>query len=112
MNVLHPYEVSMLGFSFEKKYGYRCKLSNIKDSTRYVLGQEGSTYTPTSNKLKYSHLLSGDSKGYRYYTELQLTFDVIGAQCARQRTPYIINQFDTNTIQYSNIYNTTTNKWT
>ena len=110
MNVLHPYAVGMLGFSFDKKYGYRCKLSNIKDSTRYILGKEDtSTESTTSPKLKRTHKIGSDSEGYRYYTELQLTFDVLGAQCARQKEPFIA---EFNAQGYiSNTYNGSNNKW-
>lgn len=90
MNLLHPYAVEMLSFSFEPKYGYKCKLSNIKDSTRYIVGKEGAITSTSNSNLQVTHLPDGDGSGYRYYTELQLTFDVIGAQCARQITPTII----------------------
>jgi len=90
MNLLHPYSVDMLSFSFEPKYGYECKLSTIKDSTRYVLGKEVSQTSASSTNLEYSRLNGGDGDGYRYYTELTLTFDVIGKQCAKQISPYII----------------------
>lgn len=93
MNLLHPYAVNMLAFSFEPKYGYECKLSNIKDSTRYVLGTEDHTTSVESSNLKYSQLNTGNTSGYRYYTELTLTFDVIGKQCAKQIAPYIITDW-------------------
>lgn len=108
MNLLHPYTVDMLQFSFDKKYGYKCKLSNVKDSTRYVLGKEGTPSTSVSNKLLYAHLEDHDGEGYRYYTELTLTFDVIGAQCARQIEPTIIEFNDTNKIDLSTY---TTSLW-
>lgn len=93
MNLLHPYAVDMLSFDFEPKYGYECKLANIKDSTRYVLGKEtiSSTHNTNSN-LKFSQLATGNGEGYRYYTELTLTFEVIGKQCAKQRTPLNITE--------------------
>jgi len=90
MNVLHPYELGMLSFSFEKKYGYKCKLSNIKDSTRYVVGKEKVVTTTDNTNLRYSHKEGANGDGYRYYTELNLTFDVIGKQCARQIVPTIV----------------------
>lgn len=93
MNLLHPYSVDMLSFSFEPKYGYECKLSTIKDSTRYVLGKEVSQTSASSTNLEYSRLNGGDGDGYRYYTELTLTFDVIGKQCAKQISPYIIEDW-------------------
>lgn len=93
MNLLHPYSVDMLSFSFEPKYGYECKLSTIKDSTRYVLGKEISQTSTSSTNLKFSKLNGGNGDGYRYYTELTLTFDVIGKQCAKQISPYIIEDW-------------------
>ena len=62
--VLHPYEINMLGFSFEQDYGYMVKLSKIQDSIRWVIGKDSN-----NNDL--------------YYTELQLTFDVQGDAVAR-----------------------------
>ena len=93
MNLLHPYSVDMLSFSFEPKYGYECKLSTIKDSTRYILGKEVSQTSTSSDNLKFSRLNGGDGDGYRYYTELTLTFDVIGKQCAKQISPYLIEEW-------------------
>ena len=89
MNLLHPYEINMLSFSFEKTYGYYCKLQAIKDSTRSVVGCEYNTTPETSNNhLKVSNLPAGNKTGYRYYTELNLTFEVIGAQCAKELTQH------------------------
>ena len=93
MNLLHPYEVNTLTFGFEKTYGYFCKLQSIKDSTRYILGKEtlsSQDAATTSGNLNYSRLEGGNDEGYRYYTELSLTFDVIGPQCAQEITPQII----------------------
>ena len=87
MNLLHPYEVNMLSFSFEKTYGYQCKLSAIKDSTRYILGKESQSQN-NSTHLNYSRIEGENGEGYRYYTELVLTFEVIGKQCAKELVPY------------------------
>lgn len=105
INTLHPYEVGMLSFSFEKTYGYQCKLANIKDSARHVVGNEKIINTTENNgKLNYSKLTSGNSGGYRYYTELQLTFDVIGKQCAKEIAEYK-DKKDTNIFSYNSISN-------
>ena len=91
MNLLHPYEINMLHFDFEKTYGYFCKIQSIKDSTRYVLGKEKTEdSSPANNHLQYSQLPDGNSTGYRYYTELTLTFEVMGAQCAKEIEPIIL----------------------
>ncbi len=96
INLLHPYEVNYLNFSFEPNYCYQCKLEAIKDSTRHIVGKEVYIVeTPTSGEspakaLNYTHLMPGeqDKEGYRYYTELSLTFDVVGPSCAVSNTVY------------------------
>lgn len=65
---LHPYTISNLSFDFEPNWRYVCKLSNISDSTRYVVGH----YTDNSGQTKEL-----------YYTELKLTFDIIGDAVAQ-----------------------------
>lgn len=65
---LHPYTISNLSFSFEPNWRYVCKLSNISDSTRYIIGH----YTDDSGQTKEL-----------YYTELKLTFDIIGDAVAQ-----------------------------
>ena len=65
---LHPYTISNLSFGFEPNWRYVCKLSNISDSTRYVVGH----YTDNSGQTKEL-----------YYTELKLTFDIIGDAVAQ-----------------------------
>lgn len=90
MNFLHPYKIAYLAFGFEQTFGYYCKLSSIKDSSRYIVGQETKTDTTNTNtKMGYSQIYSSDQSGYRYYTELQLTFEVIGTQCAKELTAHI-----------------------
>lgn len=64
---LHPYTISNLSFGFEPNWRYVCKLSNISDSTRYIVGH----YTD-----------NGQTKEL-YYTELKLTFDIIGDAVAQ-----------------------------
>ena len=65
---LHPYTISNLSFGFEPNWRYVCKLSNISDSTRYIIGH----YTDDSGQTKEL-----------YYTELKLTFDIIGDAVAQ-----------------------------
>lgn len=64
---LHPYTIGNLSFGFEPNWRYVCKLSNISDSTRYIVGH----YTD-----------NGQTKEL-YYTELKLTFDIIGDAVAQ-----------------------------
>ena len=61
--MLNPLRVDFLTFGFETKYGYQAKLSKLGDSTRYVVGRSE----------------QGEPV---YYTEIPLTFEVQGAQCA------------------------------
>lgn len=94
LNLLHPYEVNDLAFSFEPHYGYRCKLGSIKESTRYIVGKESMPITVPDEQKDYSKLIGGApaaTSEYRYYTELSLTFDVIGTACAIALTPFINN---------------------
>ena len=65
---LHPYTISNLSFGFEPNWRYVCKLSNISDSTRYIIGH----YIDDSGQTKEL-----------YYTELKLTFDIIGDAVAQ-----------------------------
>ena len=73
---LHPYTISNLSFGFEPNWRYVCKLSNISDSTRYIIGH----YIDNSGQTKEL-----------YYTELKLTFDIIGDAVAQstQELSYI-----------------------
>lgn len=61
--LLNPLRVDFLAFGFETKYGYQAKLSKLGDSTRHIVGR-------------------GESGEPVYYTEIPLTFEVQGAQCA------------------------------
>lgn len=65
INWLNPYAIGTLVFDFNPDWGYRVKLANREDSTRYVVGYE---------------LEEGQSKR-RYYTEMSLTFEVQGEPC-------------------------------
>lgn len=69
---LDPYEISDLTFGFEPNYYYLVKLASIGDSTRHIVGIEG----------------SGDNKQYMYYTELKLTFEIQGEPCAYRNIAY------------------------
>lgn len=62
MNLLNPLKVSYLIFGFNNQYRYNVKLSKREDSSRVVLGKE-------------------DGQD-RYYTEMNLSFEVQGEPCA------------------------------
>ena len=67
INKLHPYVIGNLSFGFDKDWRYVCKLSNISDSDRYIVGHYND---------------NGDTKEL-YYTELKLTFDIVGDAVAQ-----------------------------
>ena len=69
LNWLDPMETSTLSFGFNKKYGYVVKLAKIADSTRHIVGRDE----------------NGEAM---YYTELKLSFELQGAQCAVGLHPY------------------------
>lgn len=63
MNWLNPLVTSYIIFDFEPKYRYNVKLSKIGDSTRWIVGRN-------------------ENGEKTYYTELNLSFEVQGVQCA------------------------------
>ena len=67
INKLHPYVISNLSFGFDEDWRYVCKLSNISDSDRYIVGH----YNDNGNTKEL------------YYTELKLTFDIVGDAVAQ-----------------------------
>lgn len=64
---LHPYTIGNLSFDFDKDWRYVCKLSNISDSNRYIVG----------------HYNDNNTTKELYYTELKLTFDIVGDAVAQ-----------------------------
>lgn len=68
INWLDPLTTSYILFDFEPNYRYNVKLSKIGDSTRWIVGRENGKPM--------------------YYTELQLTFELQGAQCAKGMYSY------------------------
>ena len=79
MHWLHPLKTDMLCFGFNTKFGYMAKLSKIGDSPKHVVGKE-----------------NGEP---RYYTELNLTFEVQGDQVARGQHPYELTGGEEKTSQ-------------
>lgn len=71
---LHPYEINTLRFGFDKKYYYQVKLAKIDNGTRYIVGYENNEPM--------------------YYTEIQLTFEVQGPNCA-----YYVNKYELESTQ-------------
>lgn len=92
LNWLNPYVIGNLCFGYDSQYRYVCKLSNIQDSIRYVLGYTNpitNNDSSVNSKLNYSKLLGGNEPAY--YTELQLTFELQGESCAITNTSYQFN---------------------
>ena len=65
---VNAYEVNYLTFSHSPDYGYLVKLAKIADSPRYIVGYENGSP--------------------RYYTEMDLTWDLQGDNCVRANLPY------------------------
>lgn len=72
---LNPYEINTLTFDFEPRYYYQVKLASVAEGTRYVIGKE----------TRQGKVI------YEYYTEMKLSFEVQGPNCAYAKIPY---QFD------------------
>lgn len=88
IHLLHPLRVSFLAFGFETKYGYQAKLSKLGDSTRNPIGR------------------NEDGK-IVYYTEIPLTFEVQGAQCAIAQNPFEWSTSKSQDEDGNHIYTTT-----
>lgn len=81
LNWLDPMEINTLKFGFDNHYCYFAKLAKVADSTRYIVGKE---------------------KGQpMYYTELKLSFELQGAQCARGLDPYELDATSLDTMKIS-----------
>ena len=68
LNWLNPLKVDYLIFGFNPNYRYNVKLSQLGDSTKWVVGKE-----------------DGEPM---YYTEIPLTFEVQGTPCAKGVNSY------------------------
>ena len=85
---LDPLVTDTLIFGHSNKYRYNVKLANISDSTKWVIGNE--------NSLP------------RYYTELNLSFEVQGAPVAISTFGYVFNQWNSNSsFTDSDVFETT-----
>lgn len=72
LQILHPYAIEDLSFSFAPRWGYLTKLKTITDSTRHIIGSEDGTP--------------------RYYTELKLQFEIQGPACAHSLDAYVFEK--------------------
>lgn len=72
LDCIGPYQVNYITFNFDDKYGYLVKSGKIADSTKYIVGS--------------------DKEGRkRYYTELDLTWEILGDACVRSNLAYEYN---------------------
>ena len=86
---LNPLKISYLVFSFNTDYRYNLKLSKVSEtSTRSIIGYDGQVPL--------------------YYTELSLTFDVIGKPCAIGTSMYEWNKDNNNDNNYTTLTVNTT----
>lgn len=69
LNEIGPYVINYLTFGYEKNYGYLVKLANIADSPRHIIG-------------------TNEDGDYVYYTEMDLTWELLGDNCVRSNLPY------------------------
>lgn len=70
---LSPYEINALSFGFSDKYYYQVKLASVSQGTRYVIGHEQEVEDTDNHFIITSP---------RYYTEIQLSFELQGPMCA------------------------------
>ena len=69
LDCIGPYQVNYITFDFDKKYGYLVKSGKISDSVKHILGTD-------------------ENGNRRYYTEIDLTWEVLGEACVRSNLPY------------------------
>lgn len=83
LNCISPYAIDYLTFDFASDYSYLVKLGKIADSPRHIVGK------------------NGDGE-YVYYTEMELTWELLGDNCVRSTSPYEYEaELNTNTITWS-----------
>lgn len=69
LDCINPFHINYLTFDFNDKYGYLVKSGKIADSPRYIIGK--------------------DQDGQnRYYTELDLSWEIVGDPCVRSNLAY------------------------
>ena len=85
LNEIGPYVINYLTFGYEKNYGYLVKLANIADSPRHVVG-------------------TNEDGDYVYYTEMDLTWELLGDNCVRSNLPYEYS-YNYDTINHTGVLN-------
>ena len=84
---LNPYEINTLTFGFQPDYYYQVKLSSRADSTRHIVGYEGTEPM--------------------YYTEMKLSFEVQGPACAYYARQYTTKSSSETSDSQANMYTVT-----
>ena len=69
LNEVSPYIINYLTFGYEKDYSYLVKMGKIADSPRHVIGKD-------------------KDGNCRYYTEMDLVWELLGDNCVRSNWPY------------------------
>lgn len=85
MNLFNAYTIGFLSFGNNMNYGFLVKPTGIADSEKYYLGKDLMGFAQDT-------LVSEDS----YYTELKLTFELQGEQCA-----YGLNLYESETKEFN-----------
>ena len=96
INWLDPLVVDYIIFDYEKHFRYNVKLSKLGDSTRWIVGSELVEETEYDDLGKKVVVHKSEP---RYYTELSLSFEIQGEQCAKgvfsyEFTPLEYNEID------------------
>ena len=69
LNEVSPYVINYLTFGYEKEYSYLVKMGKIADSPRHIVGKD-------------------KDGNCRYYTEMDLVWELLGDNCVRSNLPY------------------------
>ena len=69
LNEVNPYLINYLTFGYEKEYSYLVKMGKIADSPRHIVGKD-------------------KDGNCRYYTEMDLVWELLGDNCVRSNLPY------------------------
>lgn len=83
---LNPYEINTLQFGYEPNYGFMAKLARVDDGIKYVVGHETASSNTAGGRL-FTKLLTSTKTQDMYYSEFNVTFDVVGTPCARSIFP-------------------------
>lgn len=112
---LNPYEINTLQFGYEPNYGFMAKLAKVDDGIKYVVGREMASSNTEGGRI-FTKLPASTKTQDMYYSEFNITFDVVGTPCARSIYPWewknweIDNNTSTDQIKHYKTSINTTNK--